>query len=271
MSHIFISYSRQDADYANELRKKLTTEGFNIWIDTQIQSGNSWLKEIESQIDKCSAFIVIMTPDSKNSDWVQNEVARAKEKSKPIYPLMLIKHPVWFALQTTKITNVNNGNLPPASFYDDLETIVTRKKSNYTHSKPANADEDPYFYYVPQIDSAFKLLNLFVDAKGIDINHVSDPRTDTEVALYDQFDRVIHSIFAEESHITSNKFRKSIRDLIDTMHENGISIYGRCRFEQRLIDDTVQNLDMLTLVTVKSTLPFQFVNLRSHKSFLGLP
>ncbi|MEO1287448.1 MAG: toll/interleukin-1 receptor domain-containing protein [Chloroflexota bacterium] len=33
MSHVFISYSTKDSDYAYKLADKLREEGFDVWID----------------------------------------------------------------------------------------------------------------------------------------------------------------------------------------------------------------------------------------------
>ena len=50
---------------------------------------NSWPDEIEKRLDSCKALILIMTPRSKKSEWVQNELNRAKRKKKNIFPLLL--------------------------------------------------------------------------------------------------------------------------------------------------------------------------------------
>jgi len=39
MSHIFISYSHGDGDYARSLRDAMESKGFSVWIDERIESG----------------------------------------------------------------------------------------------------------------------------------------------------------------------------------------------------------------------------------------
>ncbi|MBT3189591.1 MAG: toll/interleukin-1 receptor domain-containing protein [Anaerolineae bacterium] len=77
MSHIFISYSHKESDYAHGLAKTLYDDGFDVWIDERLDYGSQWPNEIQKQLDSCSAFIVIMSPNSFGSEWVQSELQRA--------------------------------------------------------------------------------------------------------------------------------------------------------------------------------------------------
>ena len=111
MSHIVISYSHQDSDYAHKLESDLKRRGFEVWIDDRIDYGTRWPRVIERQIDTCAAMIVIMTPRSKGSDWVQNELARAKRKGKAVFPLLLEGEP-WPAVGAVQYADVRDGRLP---------------------------------------------------------------------------------------------------------------------------------------------------------------
>ena len=89
MGHIFVSYSHKDTTYAHGLADHLRNMGFDIWMDERLDYGSQWPLEIQKQLDACDAFILIMTPRSFASDWVQSELQRAKRKLKPIFPLLL--------------------------------------------------------------------------------------------------------------------------------------------------------------------------------------
>src|SRR5258707_119414 len=89
MAHIFISYSHSDKEYAHKLADSLEKFGFEVWIDDRIDYGSQWPAAIERELDLCGAFIVIMTPRSKESEWVQNELTRAKRKKNPFSPYCL--------------------------------------------------------------------------------------------------------------------------------------------------------------------------------------
>lgn len=86
---MFISYSREDREYAFKLRDFLENHGFSTWIDEKIEDGSRWWKVIEKSIENCSAFIVIMTPSANNSEWVEKEYMLANRDNKPIFPLLL--------------------------------------------------------------------------------------------------------------------------------------------------------------------------------------
>src|SRR5688572_24373466 len=90
MSHIFISYSRSDLDFARYLRASLEAEGFPVWMDEKrLSAGMDWWGEIEANIDVCAAFLVVMSPEAKESVFVQNEILRALDQKKPIFPVLL--------------------------------------------------------------------------------------------------------------------------------------------------------------------------------------
>ncbi len=126
MAHIFISYSHKDNEYTHGLARALEQKGFSVWIDDRIDYGSQWPDEIEDHLDDSSALILIMTPRSRHSEWVQNELSRAKAKKKRIFPLLL-EGDVWLAVQTTQYVDVRNGQLPPPRFYEMVAEVVPKK------------------------------------------------------------------------------------------------------------------------------------------------
>ena len=92
MSHIFISYSKQNIDFARHLRRLLQDQGFSVWMDeTQLGASEKWWSSIERNIKSASAFIVILSPDARESDWVEREILVAEDKrnKKTIFPVLL--------------------------------------------------------------------------------------------------------------------------------------------------------------------------------------
>ena len=98
MGYIFVSYSHKDKEFVHKLHQDLENEGFEVWIDDRIDYGTTWPKVIQSHLDDCDAFIVVMTEDSYNSRWVQNEVTRAERKEKPFFALLL-KGDTWLSFE----------------------------------------------------------------------------------------------------------------------------------------------------------------------------
>lgn len=130
MPHIFISYSHADSAYAHKLAEKLKQEGFSVWIDNRISYGAVWPREIQERLDACAAFIVIMTPHSYESDWVQNELVRAQSRKKLIFPMLLEGDESWLAVQTMRYVDVKNGDLPQADFYKNLAEAAPQAAIN---------------------------------------------------------------------------------------------------------------------------------------------
>ena len=148
MSHVFISYSSKNRDYANKLADKLRREGFEVWIDARIQSGDDWWKSIMSALRSCAAFIVLMTPDSEGSDWVQREVTIADSLKKPAFPLLLdgsgnlLDSDYWSIYVRTQYEDVRHAELPEPDFFERLReaidaSILASEPMNITSSMPA--------------------------------------------------------------------------------------------------------------------------------------
>jgi hypothetical protein len=112
---VFISYARQDRPYVEQLADHLAAAGVPVWFDHELTAGQRWLEMIRSEIDRCAAFVVVMTPESEESDWVNREINRAEEKGKPVFPLLL-RGGLFFRLSNLQAENVTGGNLPPPSF-----------------------------------------------------------------------------------------------------------------------------------------------------------
>jgi excisionase family DNA binding protein len=123
--YIFISYDHEDKEYVHRLAEALADQGFEYWIDDRIDYGSQWPRVIQQHLDGCAAFIVVMTPRSYQSDWVQNELSRAQAKDKPIFPLLL-EDDVWLAVQSTQYVDVRDKALPGAGFFERLARVVPR-------------------------------------------------------------------------------------------------------------------------------------------------
>ena len=125
MGHIFISYSHKDTKYAHGLADHLKNMGFETWIDERLDYGSQWPHELQKQLDSCDAFILIMTPRSFASDWVQSELQRARRKLKPIFPLLLEGEEPWLSVESTQYYDVRGGIFPDDRFYSAIKRVVS--------------------------------------------------------------------------------------------------------------------------------------------------
>ena len=69
----------------------LRNQGINIWVDNEklVPGTPIWEVEIEKAIKAASAVIVILSPDSKNSEWVRREITLAEQYRAQIFPVLV--------------------------------------------------------------------------------------------------------------------------------------------------------------------------------------
>ena len=78
MPAVFISYSRKDFYFAESLAFHLTERGIESWLDANhIAPGGDWGQEIERALDEAHTVILVATPASVRSTYVQREWKRA--------------------------------------------------------------------------------------------------------------------------------------------------------------------------------------------------
>jgi HEAT repeat protein len=88
----FISYNREDRDFAMELREQLQRDKdaqLLCYMDTDFQVGERWDEAIDRWIDASIGLIVIISANSMASFWVMYEWAFAMGQGKPVVPVLL--------------------------------------------------------------------------------------------------------------------------------------------------------------------------------------
>ena len=101
MAQIFISYSRKDTGFARKLAGDLEKAGYEVWWDlTDLRGGDDWPRVIPAAIEASQYVIVVLSPNSATSDWVEKEYTQALSLHKKIIPIMLAQSSVPFALNT---------------------------------------------------------------------------------------------------------------------------------------------------------------------------
>ena len=90
--NVFVSHIHKDDEKVSDLKTLLGKKGFNIrdYSVTKDNPNNAHnddyiMKQILTpRLDASSVLAVIVTPDTKNSDWVDKEIEYAKEHGKHI-------------------------------------------------------------------------------------------------------------------------------------------------------------------------------------------
>lgn len=88
---IFISYSRRDEEVMREIAFFLRDQGFKVWVDNEklIPGTPAWEESIEKAIKDALVVIVILSPDSKNSEWVRREITYSDQFQKRVIPVLV--------------------------------------------------------------------------------------------------------------------------------------------------------------------------------------
>ena len=93
MPEVFLSYSRRDSSYVDELVGVLRAGGREVWIDTAgIRDGEIFPDALRRAIEASDAFVFVITPAAVGSPFCREEVEHAASLNKRIIPL--VREPV---------------------------------------------------------------------------------------------------------------------------------------------------------------------------------
>lgn len=86
---VFLTYAKTDGEYARRLRNLLSRHlNLHIFTPDMLSAGEDWLSKIKNEVSQCDVFIVLLSPDSINSEWVLSEVGAAWALNKLIIPVV---------------------------------------------------------------------------------------------------------------------------------------------------------------------------------------
>jgi hypothetical protein len=79
---IFLSYSREDRAAAKHFAESFAREGFTVWWDAALRSGQTFDEVIERELRAAKAVVVLWSPRSVASRWVRAEATLADRRNK---------------------------------------------------------------------------------------------------------------------------------------------------------------------------------------------
>jgi hypothetical protein len=94
----FISYSTQDQEFAERLYADLQSKGAWCWFAPHdVQGGKKLHEQIVDAIRLHDRLLLILSPDSMDSEWVRNEIFHARqrernEKRRVLFPIRLVSY-----------------------------------------------------------------------------------------------------------------------------------------------------------------------------------
>jgi len=118
---VFISYSRKDINFARRLAGDLEKAGFDVWWDiSDLKGGDDWVRNIPTAIEASQYFVVLLSPDSVQSEWVTKEYTYAIYKRLKIIPAMIRQCNIPFALNT-----INYVSFTTDDYETGLKNLLT--------------------------------------------------------------------------------------------------------------------------------------------------
>ena len=86
---IFVSYSRDDKEFARQISTMLTDMGFEPLMDVRaIHPGEPWQDRLKTLIEQCDKIVFVMTPSYLSSEACEWEVKLASELNKEMIPVL---------------------------------------------------------------------------------------------------------------------------------------------------------------------------------------
>ena len=124
MARIFLSYARDDVDAARQLAGGISEAGHEVWWDTHLHGGSRFAAEIDKALKDAEAVVVLWSPHSIESAWVQDEAAEGRDSGR-LVPVSLgsAKPPLGFRQFQTIDLGTWSGTGRPDAIDDLLDAI----------------------------------------------------------------------------------------------------------------------------------------------------
>lgn len=118
--YLFVSYARSEHEIVYKVINRFNEAGFNVWYDEGTAPGNEWHAEIAEALDRCSLYVVMITPDSMKSRNVKNEIHFALRKNKPFVVIYLkeTELPLELELMIGHVQAILRYNMSEEEFQD---------------------------------------------------------------------------------------------------------------------------------------------------------
>lgn len=124
---VFISHSSSDRWIAEVIAEKIGSIGASCWLDEKdLEGGEVIVDRIINGIDLCDEALVLISPQSIQSQWVAFEIGGVRAQHKRVTPILNNVRPHDMApMKDIKGIDLNKFD----RFLNQLEKRVTRRKT----------------------------------------------------------------------------------------------------------------------------------------------
>jgi hypothetical protein len=136
MPDVFISYPYQEKEKAELLASTLESRGLAPWLaHKDLLPGAKWQDQIRKKLDSCDAFVLLVEPAAKPSNWLQLEYTAAlesvwKDNWKVLIPVLTGKGEPPIFLRHFNVLRVPSRRKDWQVFLENIaDTIKERRKT----------------------------------------------------------------------------------------------------------------------------------------------
>ncbi len=143
MPDIFLSYNREDQATARRFAEGFEHEGFKVWWDATLRSGEAYDEVTENALRTAKAVVVLWSKKSVTSRWVRAEATLA-DRNKTLVPAMIepCDRPIMFELtQTADLSQWQGDANDPVwrAYVADVRRFVERDGREAACARPTPA------------------------------------------------------------------------------------------------------------------------------------
>jgi serine/threonine protein kinase len=123
---VFVSYAHSDAAQVYPEITRLHQAGCRIWYDEGINAGQEWPDEVAGALERCTYFLVFLSPRAVESANVRDEIHFALTRSKPFLAVYLEETdlPKGLELRTGRIQAMHKFRMAEGRYHRLLERAL---------------------------------------------------------------------------------------------------------------------------------------------------
>jgi hypothetical protein len=135
--HVFLSYSRDDELCAGRIQTDLEQQGFPIWVDTKrlVPGTPNWERSIRWALQHAYSVVLVATPSSRDSSFVQAELALAQSLGLPMVPVWA-SGDAWIQSVPLAAAQTQYIDLRQARFESGIAQLAIRLRELMVARKP---------------------------------------------------------------------------------------------------------------------------------------
>ncbi len=142
MADVFVSYSRSDKARVAPLVAAIEAKGWSVWWDPEIEAGQQFDDQIDTELQAASAVLVVWTPTSVVSRWVRGEARDAADRG-ILVPVRFDDARLPIDVRAIQTTDLDKWSEDPSSapFQDlirSLGTVIKRQRARQPMNSAAS-------------------------------------------------------------------------------------------------------------------------------------